>query len=630
MKLPRAKNGESIIVADLETFSNWFCVAVSNGESSRVFASHRPGEIRALAAHVNSKNMVLAGFNNLKYDDVILRAIVANPAITPAQVNQLSTRIIEPRGLAEKDANFKAVYSKTPWAYSIDVFQLLNGKGSLKEHACRNDAKDVGESPYPFNQPLPAEGYSAVERYCSIDVANTLDRLLHLWPMVELRTTLDALFDIGDRIYCLSEQGIAQATFLKLHRDRTDQYAAEIRTLAKESPDNLAREWDPAVIISKRVTFTTAPFRKILKTISLGGFVSLTPDGSKWELATIFPEDLTPTLAGVRVQLGVGGLHTLDRPATFRADAKTMIVDLDVTSYYPSILIVERLFPAHMGPGFVDDMRRLRDMRVAAKKAGHKIVADALKIVVNAAFGKLNDVWSPLRSVPSFLRVVVNGQLFLLMLIERLHLAGFTIISANTDGVTFQCPRTPVSETRLASLVAGWEAETGHALERTDYSVYARRDVNCYVAADTAGDIKVKGAFCLQPHQGYGLKVKAGPDNTKGDGLIVRRAAIAFLINGTPIAETVKTARPEELIYYLRCKNGGTLVVGEAPVGKLARWYVGINGEQLIRVNPNGSKAKIPNGESAIMRMNTEEPMLDVDFAHYIAEAEALAASCSP
>ncbi len=33
------------------------------------------------------------------------------------------------------------------------------------------------------------------------------------------------------------------------------------------------------------------------------------------------------------------------------------------------------------------------------------------------------------------IKVTINGQLFLLMLIEKLELAGIHIISANTDGI---------------------------------------------------------------------------------------------------------------------------------------------------------------------------------------------------
>lgn len=615
MKLHRAPGDKRVLVVDLETYPNWFCIAISDGENRKVFASHRAGDIYRVAKALNDKNVAVAGFNNKAYDDIILRAIVADPGITPAKVNRLSARIIDPQDPQDEDANFRDTYTPTPWAYSIDVFQLLNGKGSLKEHACRSNALDVGETPYPFGKDLPSDGYAAVEKYCGLDVTNTAEKLASLWPLVKLREKLTDMFDIGDRIYGLSEQGIAQATFLKLHRDRSGQYAAEIRKACQESPENLAPVWDTSAIVSKRVRYSTKPFQKMLEMILCSKLRRLDDHGAKWKLETLLPEDLVQNLAGCRFQLGVGGLHSIDKPGIFRSSEDIAIIDLDVTSYYPSIIINERLYPAHIGPGFVDDMRKLRDMRVAAKKAGDTVTADALKIVINATFGKLNDVWSPLRSVPNAMRVTLNGQLFLLMLVEKLACAGFTVLSANTDGVTLQARPMAMQNDGLGRVVREWEAATGYTLERTDYTVYARRDVNSYVACKADGKVKTKGAF--------------HPDTGKGDGLIVKRAAVAFLTKGTPIAATVMAAKLEELTYYQRCKNGGTLIHGEKPIGKLARWYASTDGEPIRRVNPNGTKALIPNAHKATLVMSTNDVGTDIDFNHYIAEAQALVESCT-
>lgn len=624
--LPCAPGDKRVLVADLETYPNWFCVAISDGEKRKCFASHRPGEIHKLAAALKDKSLAVAGFNNFAYDDIILRAICTNPDITPAKVRALSNRIIDPQDHEEEQANFQARYTDTPWGYSIDVFQLLNGKGSLKEHACRSHAQDVGETPYHFGEELPAVGYEAVERYCVMDVVNTEQKLRHLWKLVEMRATLDVTFGLGARVYCLSEQGIAQATFLKLHRDRTGSYAAQIREACKDNPDNKQGVWAVSHIVSTKVQYHTTPFKAMFKALMAGELIALDHNLAKWELrCPALPITLQVPLAGHSFQLGVGGLHSIDKPGIFRSTATEKIIDLDVTSYYPSIIINDRLHPKHLGPSFAEDMRTLRDRRVEAKRAGNKAVANALKIVVNATFGKLNDVWSPLRSVPDAMRVTLNGQLYLLMLIEQLHVVGAEILSANTDGVTI---RWAGDESALKLAIKAWENATGFELERTDYTVYARRDVNCYAAASADG-VKVKGAFFLLPGQGGALKIKEGPDAGKGDGLIIKRAALEYLINGTPICKTVRTCKPEELIFYQRCKNGGSLYYGGDPIGRLARWYVAVDGMPLKRQNPNGSFATLPHGRSAALLMNLDDIGCDIDFTYYEKQAEALVASCT-
>lgn len=630
MILPRAPGDKKVLVCDLETYPNWFCIGVSDGERRKTFASHRPGEIAKLVKALLDKSVVVAGFNSFAYDDIILRAICRKPNIDPREVRGLSNRIIDPQDEEDEQANFSARYVEPPWAYSIDVFQLLNGKGSLKEHACRSHAQDVGETPYDFGDILPAEGFAAVELYCLMDVVNTENKLRHLWPLVGMRATLDQKFGLGARVHCLTEQGIAQATFLKLHRDRTGSYAAQIREAAKENPDNKQREWATTHIVDKKVKYHTGPFQEMLRRLLLGKLEALDYGLTKWELrCPELPDTLAVPLAGCQFQLGVGGLHSIDGPGIFRSTATEKIIDLDVTSYYPSIIINDRLHPKHLGVSFADDMRTLRDQRVAAKKAGDKTIANALKIVVNATFGKLNDQWSPLRSVPDAMRVTLNGQLYLLMLIEQLHRVGAKILSANTDGVTIQWKG---DENMLKLAIQAWENATGFELERKDYSVYARRDVNCYAAASKDG-VKVKGAFFLLPHQsGPNLKILEGPDAGKGDGLIIKRAALEYLINGTPICKTVRSCKPEELMFYQRGQaGGGPLLHGGEPVGRLVRWYASISGKTIHRKNrKNGTLTTLPHARSATLLMNLDDIGCDIDFNHYEDEAEKLVRGCSP
>lgn len=602
-----------MVVVDLETYPNWFCVVASDGERNATYSSSR-GNLPKLAKLLASKNIVIAGFNNFAYDDILLRAVIADPSTTPEHVNRLSSRVIDPQDESDERANFQARYAQTPWAYSIDVFQLLNGRGSLKEHACRANARDVGETPFAFGQPLPPAGIPAVERYCALDVANTAARLADLWPLVSLREKLSDTFNLGDRVYVLSEQGLAQATFLKLHSSRSGEYVRQVREASMAHRDNLTPTWAVAKLISPKVAFHTTPFRDVLAGLAAGTVSRLDGIGAKWVLQTQgLPDSLVVDLVGRRFQLGVGGLHSIDAPGIFHSTPASRVIDLDVTSYYPSIIIGDRVFPAHLGPAFVDDMRRIRDMRIAAKKAGDKSTADALKIVTNATFGKLNDVYSPLRSVPSALRVTVNGQLYLLMLIEALADAGFAILSANTDGVTIRAD-TSLLPFRLESVIAAWQTTTGLTLERTDYRMYARRDVNSYVAI-SGNKLKLKGAF--QPETG------------KGDGVIVKRAAVAYLTKGIPIAHTVRNARVEELVFYQRCKNGGTLYHGETAIGRLARWYASVEGPSIRRRNPNQSWATVPHGHRSSLIMNLDDIGCDIDFDHYEKEAAALVESCT-
>lgn len=602
-------------VIDIEVFPNAVIVVCNNGSREVVFTDQNFPE---LADFLSNPKLVVVGFNNFHYDDNILRYIVNYPSHTAADIYQLSKQLIDPQGEEDDEegehrANFKLRYEQSPWAYSIDVSKLLNGRTSLKEQACRMGFTIVVDSPVAFDAPLPVDRFTEVTQYCRNDVAVTAALLKKHQGLVEVRTTLAKEFDLDAKVYVQTEPQLAQRIFIELHKRRTGMTTKDLRDQAIENPENHRLEFPLSTLISPRVKFTTGPFQLLLAALRTGAVKAPADKPNSWSLAVPQKDFSKPVhLAGKEFQLGVGGLHSEDTPGVFDSDAETAIIDLDVTSYYPSIIIQERLFPPQLGSEFVEDMVNLRNQRVAAKQAGEKVTADALKIVINSTFGKLNDFWSPLRSVPDAHRVTINGQLFLLMLIERLHVAGAEILSANTDGVTIRWGRKAVA-TELNDIKASWEHDTGLALEKQEYRRICRRDVNNYLAVPETGDLKIKGAF--------------NSKGTKMDGLVIKRAAEAYLIHGKdPAAFIADETDPVAFLFYQRCQANNVIHHGSTPIGRTARWYASKTGAPMNRVNEKGKASKLPNGGHAGVAMDitgwtraTLDPDLDVDF--YVAAA---------
>src|SRR5690606_30184845 len=97
-----------------------------------------------------------------------------------------------------------------------------------------------------------------------------------------------------------------------------------------------------------------------------------------------------------------------------------------------------------------------------------KAMVDAFKIVANAgSFGKLGDEKWWMCDLLALYRVTVNGQLYLLMLIERLELEGITVWYANTDGVTAKVPKG--KEEAYERICAEWQEELRMELEFDRY-----------------------------------------------------------------------------------------------------------------------------------------------------------------
>ena len=152
-------------------------------------------------------------------------------------------------------------------------------------------------------------------------------------------------------------------------------------------------------------------------------------------------KELPIDMNGSVYRMGIGGLHSSETTAAHVADDEYLLFDADVTSYYPRIILNLGLAPQHLGEQFLDVYRTIVDRRIEAKRAGNKSVADSLKIVVNGTFGKLGNMFSIIYSPDLLFQVTLTGQLTLLLLIERLELAGVRVVSANTDGIVIKCHR---------------------------------------------------------------------------------------------------------------------------------------------------------------------------------------------
>jgi len=316
-------------------------------------------------------------------------------------------------------------------------------------------------------------------------------------------------------------------------------------------------------------------------------------------------EDAQVAIGGSVYRLGIGGLHSSETRAMHLADAATCLVDRDVASYYPSIILRCGLAPAAMGQHFLDVYAGIVARRLTAKKAKDTVAADALKICVNGSFGKLGSKWSVLYAPTLFLQVTLTGQLALLMLIECLEQHGIPVVSANTDGVVIKCPVTKVPE--MDAIVDGWECVTGFDTEATEYAAIYSRDVNNYIAIKAGGGVKTKGAYAS-------TSLSKSPANE-----ICTDAVVAYLEKGAPIEQTIRACRDVRKFVTIRSVKGGAVWKGQF-LGRVVRWYFGHGETATIHYQSNGNTVARSQGSRACMALPAEFPA-DVDVAGYIRES---------
>ena len=236
-------------------------------------------------------------------------------------------------------------------------------------------------------------------------------------------------------------------------------------------------------------------------------------------------------LGEIIYQLGEGGIHSKDKAAKFEEDDEWFIIDADVTSYYPNLVLNEQVCPAHIAPvAFNQIVKTVVIKRTDAKNLSKKYKgvdpilykkysteADGLKIVANSGlfgfFGS-GDKW--LFDIKCTYQTTLNGQLYLLMLIEELEENGIEVISANTDGIVCKFPI--YLESLYNQICVNWQKLTNLNLEYTDYYKYVRTSVNDYIAIKTSylnsgnrEDVKLKGDFISTPSikKGYNAPIVA-------------------------------------------------------------------------------------------------------------------------
>ena len=261
------------------------------------------------------------------------------------------------------------------------------------------------------------------------------------------------------------------------------------------------------------------------------------------------------TFDGTTYKLACGGIHSVDPPRVLKSDDKYVYLHHDYTSYYPSIMISYKVAPKHLNANaFAKMVDYFKSTRVAAKHnvqehvidgVDNHLTAEALKIVINAIYGKLGSDVFWLYDRFAQMQVTINGQLMTMTLIEALSLAGIKTVSANTDGIVIKLPRDKMDEYKR--ITAEWNETNQMSADFETYKIIVSRDVNSYFDIQTDDTTEFKGA--LDPLQ-YRKNYSKGYDMP-----IVAKAVYEYFVNNTPVMETLQNHT--DILDFCKTQNVG-------------------------------------------------------------------------
>lgn len=136
------------------------------------------------------------------------------------------------------------------------------------------------------------------------------------------------------------------------------------------------------------------------------------------------------------------------------------------------------------------------------------------------------------------------GQIQLLILIEKVSLAGYQVVSANTDGIELLIPKGKFKH--YLSVVKEVEDQFDIVFEHEQYKSIHYSNINNYIAVLMNGKTKKKGStFLTEPELG-----------DSNDFLVIPKALEAHFVNRTPVEEFIRNHinSSDEAIYdYCMC-----------------------------------------------------------------------------
>jgi hypothetical protein len=556
----------------------------------------------------------MVGFNNLGFDYPVIHTLVRMGHSDANTLYQKAMAIIN----SQDDDGSKWMHMVKPsdqFVQQIDLFKIHHFDNrarstSLKvlEFNMRSDS--IEDLPFPVGTVLNREQIEVLKSYNKHDVAQTKAFYHHTLDMIHFREELTRKYardfmnhndtKIGKDYFTmkLEEAGVACYDFGP--KGRTPRQTKRPVIHLKDA-------------ILPWINFEHPEFNRVMNWLKAQTIT---------ETKGVFT-DLTATVNGFTFVFGLGGIHGSVESEVIESDGEYVIVDLDVTSYYPNLAITNGFHPAHLGKEFVSIYKHLFEQRKQYPKKSAE--SAMLKLALNGVYGDSNNQFSIFYDPLFTMSITLNGQLLLCLLAEGLmHIPGLRLIQVNTDGLTVRVPRANKMLVDLAR--AAWQSRTGLNLEEAVYKAMMIRDVNSYIGVFEDGSTKRKGAY----------EYKVGWHQNAG-GLVVPKVAEKVLVEGAPIRETVEQW-PDIMDFMLRTKvpRSSHLAIewdNQQPqkIQNITRYYISEGGGRLFKYMPplkgktEWRKIGVESGWGVqVCNDINDAGKSPVDFDYYVKEVEKL------
>nr|UVM97992.1 MAG: DNA polymerase family B [Bacteriophage sp.] len=612
--------GKAVFVFDIEVFQNIFHCSVKDTETNTIYKfeiSERKNQLRELVKffkQVNKyitwgeyytttrqieSNIIFCGYNNLHYDNPIINYIIEyedtlmnhNVFTICSSIFNLSKTIT-----TSKEDN---IDTWKHWKYQIwfDTFDILTMLYSnklrvgLKEIQVTMQYPNVQEFVCDWTKPLPLEDFDSMIDYNINDIESTSELLNRCKDAVDLRIAIED--EYGVRVLSKDGVNIGMKILTQKYLEKTGLTWWDIEGL--RSPMDYIPLKD---IILPFIKYDSPILNRVLEDMKSQ---VVSPGRKGYENNFVF--------AGLRYTVGVGGIHSKNDPEIIIPKEDEMLIDIDVASLYPSMLIEYGFYPKHLGPEFLEVYSQIKNERIEAKHNGDKVKNETLKLALNGLSGNLQNEHNFCYSPEAVMKIRINGQLLLLMLAEKLTQVGCRIIQANTDGLFVLLKKDNYQQ--INTICRNWEQLTKLTLEEERFEAMYQYAINDYIAVTTlypdmkkrflSGETIIRKSTkkpytCIEEIQEDFIKTK-GMFITKvllGKGLsakIIPEAIIKYFVDGIPVEQTIKECK--DIKKFLMSEKTGKqwhVEYMNKEQQRTNRFYASTNGGYLWKWKDTGHK----------------------------------------
>lgn len=530
--------GKIVYVYDIEVFQNIFHCSVKNTETNDIYKfeiSERKNQLRELVkffkqvdkyitwgdyytTNINiPANVIFCGYNNLHYDNPIINYIIEyedklmqyNIPTICSSIFNLSKTITTS---SEDNIDAWKHWKYQIWFDTFDILTMLYSnklRVGLKEIQVTMQYPNVQEFVCDWTKPLPLEDFDSMIDYNINDIESTSELLNRCKKDVDLRIAIED--EYGVRVLSKDGVNIGMKILTQKYLEKTGLTWQDIKDL--RSPMSVIPLKD---VILPFIKYDSPILQRVLDDMK-NQIVS--PGRKGYENKFVFNN--------LRYSVGVGGIHSVNSPEIIIPRDDEMLIDIDVASLYPSMLIEYEFYPKHLGKEFLEVYKQIKDKRIEAKHNGDKVKNETLKLALNGLSGNLQNEHNFCYSPFAVMQIRINGQLLLLMLAEKLTQIGCRIVQANTDGLFVLLKKDVYS--KVNSICREWEQLTKLTLEKDRFKAMYQYAINDYFAITEDNKVKEKGMFITAVKLGKGLTPK-----------IIPKAVISFFKDGIPVEDTIK------------------------------------------------------------------------------------------